>query len=42
MDFTPHTADDVRTMLAELGMQDLRELYADLPPEILEPQLNLP
>ena len=42
MDFTPHTADDVRTMLAELGMQDLRELYADLPPELLEPQLNLP
>ena len=42
MDFTPHTPEDVREMLAELGMEDLRQLFADLPNEILEPQLNLP
>jgi len=42
MDFTPHTPEDVREMLAELDMEDLRQLFADLPDEILEPQLNLP
>ncbi len=42
MDFTPHTPDDVRAMLEALGMQELRELFADLPDAILEPELNLP
>ncbi len=42
MDFTPHTPEDVREMLAELGMEDLRQLFADLPEELLEPDLRLP
>ncbi|ADR37094.1 glycine dehydrogenase (decarboxylating) alpha subunit [Oceanithermus profundus DSM 14977] len=42
MDFTPHTPDDVRAMLEALGMQDLRELFADLPDALLEPDLRLP
>lgn len=42
MDFTPHTPEDVRAMLEALGMQDLRELFADLPDELLEPRLDLP
>ncbi|WP_457636956.1 aminomethyl-transferring glycine dehydrogenase subunit GcvPA [Oceanithermus sp.] len=42
MDFTPHTSEDVREMLAELGLSELRQLFADLPEELLEPELNLP
>ncbi len=42
MDFTPHTPEEVQAMLAELGLSDLRQLFADLPQEILEPQLRLP
>ncbi len=42
MDFTPHTPEDVREMLAELGLEELRELFADLPEALLEPELSLP
>jgi len=32
MPFIPHTDDDVRAMLATLGIADVEHLFADLPP----------
>lgn len=42
MDYTPHTPDDTEQMLAKVGARDLRELFADLPQDLLFPELNLP
>ncbi len=42
MDYTPHTEDEIRAMLERLGMRELRELFRDIPAELLEPELDLP
>ncbi|MEP6973541.1 MAG: aminomethyl-transferring glycine dehydrogenase subunit GcvPA [Actinomycetota bacterium] len=43
MKFAPHTDDDVRTMLATLGLSDLDELFADIPADVrLDRQLDIP
>lgn len=43
MPFVPHSEADIREMLAEVGLSDLAELYADIPPElILDEPLAVP
>jgi glycine dehydrogenase subunit 1 len=34
-EFIPNTPEDQRKMLAEIGLNDLEELFADIPPEVL-------
>jgi glycine dehydrogenase subunit 1 len=41
--FAPHTVDDVRTMLATLGLSDLDELFTDIPADVrLDRLLDIP
>jgi glycine cleavage system P protein (glycine dehydrogenase) subunit 1 len=41
--FAPHTEDDVREMLASLGLDDLDDLFVQIPPSVrLEGALELP
>ena len=43
MRFAPHTDDDVRTMLATLGLSDLDELFTDIPEDVrLDRLLDIP
>jgi len=43
MPYTPHTAADIREMLAVIGAADIGELFASLPPEVrLDRDLDLP
>ncbi|MGQ9632080.1 MAG: aminomethyl-transferring glycine dehydrogenase subunit GcvPA [bacterium] len=42
MSYVPHTDGDKRSMLAEIGISSVEELFADLPPEIEIASLNLP
>jgi glycine dehydrogenase subunit 1 len=43
MPFVPHSEADVREMLAEVGVSDLAELYADIPADlILDGPLDVP
>jgi glycine dehydrogenase subunit 1 len=41
-DFTPHTPDDVREMLATLGLSDVAELFATIPSALRDPAIDLP
>jgi glycine dehydrogenase subunit 1 len=40
--YVPHTPDDVRRALAAIGVDDVDDLFADVPAEILDPPLDLP
>ena len=40
--FTPHTPQDKQHMLAKIGVQNVRELLAQIPQEFLYPALDLP
>ncbi len=43
MPYTPHTAADIRTMLDVIGVDDLDDLFASIPPEVrLTRRLGLP
>jgi glycine dehydrogenase subunit 1 len=42
MTYIPHTEAERRTMLAELGIQDLAELFQDVPDDVRFPTLDLP
>jgi len=42
MDFTPHTDDEIKEMLAEIGIKSLEELFKDIPKNIPRANLNLP
>ncbi|MFN4218457.1 MAG: aminomethyl-transferring glycine dehydrogenase subunit GcvPA [Candidatus Bipolaricaulia bacterium] len=35
-EFIPNTPEDQRKMLAEIGLSDIEELFADIPPEVLK------
>jgi glycine dehydrogenase subunit 1 len=39
--YVPHTPDDIRRALAEIGVGDVDDLFADVPAEILDPPLEL-
>lgn len=41
-DFVPHTPDDVREMLATLGLADVDELFAKIPAQLRDPAIELP
>ncbi|PZA07002.1 MULTISPECIES: aminomethyl-transferring glycine dehydrogenase subunit GcvPA [unclassified Meiothermus] len=41
MDYTPHTEADLEQMLERVGAKHLRDLYRDLPQEIVDPPLQL-
>jgi glycine dehydrogenase subunit 1 len=34
-EFIPNTSEDQRKMLAEIGLNDIEQLFADIPPEVL-------
>ena len=38
--FVPHTAEDTRAMLAAIGVEKLADLYSEIPPELLGPDLS--
>jgi glycine dehydrogenase subunit 1 len=40
--YHPHTPDDERRALAAIGVGSIDELFADLPAELRDPQLDLP
>jgi glycine dehydrogenase subunit 1 len=40
--YTPHTDEDVRRALAAIGVEDVGALFADVPAELLDPELDLP
>jgi len=40
--YVPHTDDDVRRALAAIGVDDVDDLFVDVPAEILDPPLDLP
>jgi glycine dehydrogenase subunit 1 len=40
--YVPHTDDDVRRALAAIGVDDVDDLFADVPADILDPPLDLP
>ncbi|WP_018111736.1 aminomethyl-transferring glycine dehydrogenase subunit GcvPA [Thermus igniterrae] len=42
MDYTPHTEEEIRAMLERVGAERLEDLFAHLPPEILNPPIALP
>jgi len=43
LDFTPHTEEDVRAMLSALGLEEVEDLFASIPSEImLDRGLDLP
>ncbi len=42
MPYVPHTDADVRRALAAIGVDDVDDLFADVPREILDPPLDLP
>jgi glycine dehydrogenase subunit 1 len=43
MSFIPHSETDRREMLARIGVTDIRELYSDVPPELLiDRDLDIP
>ena len=42
MRYHPHTDEDRRRALAKIGAGSIGELFADLPPEILDPEIDLP
>ena len=42
MPYVPHTDDDVRRALAAIGVDDVDDLFVDVPAEILDPPLDLP
>lgn len=41
MPYVPHTDADVRRALAAIGVDDIDDLFADVPSEILDPPLDL-
>lgn len=40
--FTPHTTQDKKEMLAKIGVQNVQELLAQIPQQLLYPALDLP
>jgi len=42
MDYTPHTSQDLEAMLARVGAKNLRDLFGDLPQDLIFPDLDLP
>ncbi len=42
MAYTPHTEEEIRAMLEALGLSRLEDLYAHLPPSLLNPEIPLP
>ncbi len=42
MTYIPHTEADRREMLAAIGVESVEELFADIPPELRAPDLDLP
>ena len=43
MDYTPHTDEDVRAMLATIGAESIEELFSPIPPSVrLQRDLALP
>ena len=42
MTYIPHTEADRREMLAAIGVESVEELFADIPPELRAPGLDLP
>lgn len=42
MRYTPHTEADLRRALEVIGVPDARALFADVPPDLLGPELDLP
>ena len=42
MDYTPHTEEDITTMLAALGLEDVQDLRAPIPDSLRMPTLDLP
>ena len=41
-DFTPHTPDDVDSMLAAIGVDDVAALFATIPSSLRDPSIDLP
>jgi glycine dehydrogenase subunit 1 len=41
-DFTPHTSDDVRAMLASIGVDTVDALFATIPAALRDPAIDLP
>ena len=42
MTYTPHTPEEVRQMLAAIGVQSIDDLYADVPASLRVKDLDLP
>ena len=42
MDFIPHDNNTIANMLKEMGLNDIKELFKDIPKELLNIDLNLP
>ncbi len=42
MTYIPHTEAERREMLAAIGVESVEELFADIPPELRAPDLDLP
>ena len=43
MDYTPHTDEDIRAMLATIGAESIEELFSPIPPSVrLRRDLALP
>ena len=42
MDYTPHTEDDIATMLSALGLQNVSDLFAPIPESLRLKTLDLP
>ncbi|HEO64863.1 MAG TPA: aminotransferase class V-fold PLP-dependent enzyme, partial [Spirochaetes bacterium] len=41
MDYTPHTAHDIQSMLEEIGLSSIEGLFKHLPKELLDPDIDL-
>lgn len=42
MPFIPHTPDEVQEMLSVVGVRNLDDLFADIPPEMRPKHFDLP
>jgi glycine dehydrogenase subunit 1 len=41
-DFTPHTPEDIRDMVATIGVRDVADLFATIPETLRDPAIELP
>jgi glycine dehydrogenase subunit 1 len=42
MKYTPHTPEDIQTMLETIGASSVDALFDDVPPEIRDPKIDIP